>query len=144
MKKSELKAKLEKGFNAQIMAELCDCSIGRINELKREVAYEQIAEHFNLNVDEFKQYVQSIVNVEAIFRFCEKHEIDVEAWDDEIIEKATSVKERVKSEGLKVEVGTVLPNNEKIVKIIKNGNSWNYVTEQFNVFNQKQIIEMYK
>ena len=140
MKKSVLQEKLSKGFNTAIVAELCACSIGRINELKREIDYEFIATKYNINIDDLKNDIQNHINVNAIFAFCDKHEIDVEEWDEETIEKACSLKERVKSEGIKIEVGTILPNGEKIVKIQKNGNQFNYIADNYNVYSQKQII----
>ncbi len=143
MKKNELKIKLENGFNVAKVAELCDCSIGRINELKRENDYEAIAAKFNLDANELKNFCENHINVNAIFGFCEKHEINVEEWSDADIEAACQHKERVKNE-LNIEIGTVLPNGKKVIKIQKVGNSLIYITDDYICYNQKELKELYK
>lgn len=143
MKKNELREVLQNGFNVAKMAELCDCSIGRINELKKTVSYKAVARFFNIDEVALEEFCKSYVNVEAIFGFAEKHEINVEEWNDEDIKKLLEHKEKAQAAS-EITIGTILSNGKKIAKIQKVGNSYIYITEDLFAYNQKEVKELIK
>ena len=143
MKKNELLEVLQKGFNVAKMAELCDCSIGRINELKKVNDYEAIANHFGIDAKALEDFCKNYINVNAIFAFAEKHEINVEEWNNEDIAKLLEHKEKAQAAS-EIAIGTVLANGKKVAKIQKVGNSYIYITEDMFAYNQKEVKALVK
>lgn len=124
MTKEELKKILGNGFNANLLATALWCSVGRINELRKQPVEGQV-------------YHAADINIDAIYDFATLHEIDLSAIDfTEII--------KVKEKNAKVDIqeGTKLNNGEEVIKIQKVGNTYVYITNNMTVLSAKQIAEL--
>lgn len=132
---------LSNGFNAAMLAEAFDCSIGRINELKNEIDVDWLAKEFNVDANELKTKIQNHVNINALATFAKKHEIDLNKIDFEAIAQNKKTKQ-AKIEytvGMKIGEYTIL-NIEKIgssnVFLVKDKN------EKVRMMSTKQIQEV--
>ena len=119
--KEELKKILGNGFNAALLAQALYCSIGRINELKKQPVEGQV-------------YHAADINTDAIYEFATLHEIDLSAID---FTEITRLKE--KQVRAQIAVGQKLTNNETVIKIQKVGNTNVYITDATNVYSAKEI-----
>lgn len=122
--KEEFKKIIGNGFNANLLAAALYCSVGRINELRKQPVEGQI-------------YHAADINSDAIYDFATLHEIDLSNID---FTEITKIKEKqVKNT---ITVGSKLSKtNEEIIKIQKVGNTNVYMTDKFNVYSAKEVID---
>lgn len=124
MTKEDFNQILKNGFNASLLAAALYCSVGRINELRKEPVEGQI-------------YHTADINTNAIYDFATAHEIDLASID---YTEITKIKEKQVKKTLNV--GSKLTKtNEEIIKIQKVGNTNVYMTDKFNVYSAKEVIE---
>lgn len=124
---NELRQKMEVlkgGFNVAMLAEAFDCSVGRINELKCEPVEGQV-------------YHKADINVDALYDFAIKHEINLNEIDFEAIAAAKKVA-KVKIE---FEVGSDTKFG-KVTAIQKVGNQTVYVIMSENGLVLKNASEL--
>lgn len=124
MTREEFNEIIGKGFNAALLASALWCSVGRVNELRKQPV-------------EGKVYHAADINTDAIYDFATAHEIDLSKIDYTEI-----IKIKEKAAKVDIEEGTVLTNGETVVKIQKVGNTYVYITDKMSVLSAKQIAEL--
>ena len=131
---------LSGGFNAKLLSNALETSEGHLNELRRMPQYEAIAEAvssaFKLDVKDVATVIKAVAdkpNLNAIYNFAIKREINLDALDLKAIAEAKTER----NERPVVEVSTKTKLGE-IVSIKKIGNSMAYLINDGN-----GNIEMY-
>ena len=137
---------LKDGFNAKELAEAIGTSEGHLNELRRSpnanTIADDLAKQFNLDVNEVLKVVNGSLskpNLNAIYDFSTKREIDLDAIDLKTIAEHKTVR----NDRPIVEVGTITKLG-KIIKIKKVGNVNMFLCQKdgmFEAYGTKEIMD---
>lgn len=146
MRYEEFYETLKDGFNAKELAEAIGTSEGHLNELRRSpnanTITDDLAKQFNLDVNEVLKVVNGSLakpNLNAIYDFSTKREINLDAIDLKIIAEHKTVR----NDRPIVEVGTITKLG-KIIKIKKVGNVNMFLCQKdgmFEAYGTKEIMD---